>query len=321
MTNAPKIPFPRTELSTFPLVLGTNTFSWTADRDATFRILDEFWQNGGNFIDTADSYPHWAPGRSGGETETLIGQWIESRGRNKLMVATKSSNLEGVRGRSRTATTRAVEGSLQRLHLDHLDVFYYHYDDLEVPIAEQVEIAQDLIADGKIRYLALSNYAPDRMAEFFRLSLNTPAQPVALQPHYNLLHRYEFETSVLPMAQVYKAATFPYFTLAAGVLTGKYTSLHDLEGVARESMARKYMTTATLPVIRALKDIAARRDVAPASIALAWVRAQGATAPIASVSAPEQLPALLESTVVDLNAQEVYDLNKVSEPFAQPEQD
>lgn len=316
MSISSRIAIPGTDLSVYPLVLGANTFGWTADRDDAFQIMDEYWQHGGNFIDTADNYSHWAPGNSGGESETLIGEWVAHRGKRNVIVATKSGGLDDVKGRSREATVSAVEGSLQRLGTETIDLFYYHHDDESVSIDEQVDIAVDLVREGKIRYLGLSNYSPNRMREFFQKSRGTSAHPVAVQPHYNLLHRREAEREYLPIAHAHEAAVFPYFALAAGVLTGKYSKRSDLEGKAREGMASAYLAPGAQPVVQAVREVAQNRGLEPATIALSWIRAQGAEAPIASVSRPEQLPALIASVGYDLNPRELAFLNKASETFA-----
>ncbi|PFG28878.1 predicted oxidoreductase [Corynebacterium renale] len=316
MTISSRVSIPNTDLSVYPLVLGANTFGWTSPRDECFQVMDEYWQHGGNFIDTADSYSHWAPGNKGGESEQLIGEWIAHRGKRNVIVATKSGGLEGVKGRSRKATTEAVEGSLKRLQMESIDLFYYHHDDESVSIDEQVSIAIDLINEGKIRYLGLSNYSPERMREFFQKSRGTKAQPVAIQPHYNLLHRRDAERDYMPIAHAHEAAVFPYFALAAGVLTGKYSKRSDLEGKAREGMAAQYLEPGAQPVIQAVREVAQNRGLEPATVALCWIRAQGAEAPIASVSRPEQLPALIASVGYDLNPRELAFLNEASNTFA-----
>lgn len=310
---------PRTEFEIFPLNLGANPFGWTSDRDESFRILDAFVEAGGNFLDTADLYSVWAEGNSGGESEEIIGQWLASRGRDvrdRVIVATKSGGLPPVEGRSREATYRAVENSLQRLGLETIDIFYYHYDDESVDIAEQVKVAESLIADGKIRHLALSNYSPERLREFLDAAKDGPAMPVAIQPQYNLIHRKDYESGIAPLAKEFDLAVFPYFALASGVLTGKYRSREDLEGRARQGFAEDLLTDDALKVIEELVKVAEEHGTTPTTVALAWLLAKGVTAPIASVSTPDQLPDLLAATELRLDNATVARLDEVSAPFA-----
>ncbi|ALC04616.1 oxidoreductase [Corynebacterium deserti GIMN1.010] len=305
-----------TEFDVFPLNLGGNTFGWTSDREATFAVLDAFVEAGGNFVDTADSYSAWAPGNEGGESEREIGAWIKKNGADKLIIATKSGALEAVAGRSREATFQAVEGSLERLGVESIDIFYYHYDDEAVSIDEQVAIANDLIAEGKIKHLALSNYTPQRLAEFFEKSEGTPAQPVALQPHYNLLARKDYENDIQPLVDQYSVAVFPYFSLAAGLLTGKYTSKEDIAGKARAGQLEGYATDEAFAVVSELVAVAKELNAAPTTVALAWLLAHGVTAPIASVSKVEQLADLLAVKDLTLSEEHVARLDKASQSFA-----
>lgn len=305
-----------TEFDVFPLNLGGNTFGWTSHGEDTFAVLDAFVAGGGNFVDTADLYSTWAEGNEGGESERELGAWIKKNGADKLIIATKSGALKGVEGRSREATFKAVEGSLERLGVDAIDIFYYHYDDEAVSIDEQVAIAQDLISEGKIKHLALSNYAPDRLEEFFEKSAGTPAQPVALQPHYNLLARKEYEETVRPLVEKHGVAVFPYFALAAGLLTGKYESKEDIAGKARAGQLDGYATDEAFAVVSEVRAIAKEAGVAPTTVALAWLIAHGVTAPVASVSKVEQLEDLLAVKDLKLSAEQVARLDKVSEPFA-----
>ncbi|AGF72289.1 aldo/keto reductase [Corynebacterium halotolerans] len=307
---------PRTDFDVFPLNLGTNPFGWTADRDESFAILDAFVEAGGNFVDSADIYSMWAEGNSGGESEEIIGQWLASRGADKLIVATKSGGHPSSEGRSREATYRAVDDSLRRLGLETIDIFYYHYDDENIPLAEQAATAESLIRDGRIRHLALSNYRPERMREFFEITQGSAAFPVAVQPQYNLLHRTDYEDSYRPLAEEFQAASFPYFALASGVLTGKYRSKADLEGRARQGFAEDLVTDDALRVVDALVEVAESADSAPTTVALAWLLTKGVTAPIASVSTPDQLPELMAAPELRLDDAAVARLDEASAPFA-----
>ncbi|STC70272.1 aldo/keto reductase [Corynebacterium pilosum] len=305
-----------TDIDIYPLNLGGNPFGWTADKDATFAILDGFTERGGNFVDTADSYSNWAEGNAGGESEELIGQWLASRKPQNFHVATKSGGLDGVNGRSRRATTDAVEGSLRRLGIETIDLFYYHWDDEEVAIDEQVAIANDLIEAGKIRYLGLSNYTPERMRAFFKASEGTSAQPVAMQNQYSLLHRKEFEEGYQPIATEFGASVFPYFALASGMLTGKYRSADDLSGAARAGMAEGYASDEAFALIDTLVARADEAGAEPATVALAWLLAKGVTAPVASVSRVDQLDSLMAAGELTLSEETVEALDAASTPFA-----
>jgi len=230
-------------LDVFPIALGANTFGWTADRDVAFEILDAFTAGGGSLVDTADVYSAWAPGNSGGESETIIGEWIAARGgRDRLVVATKVSNHPEYRGLSAENIAAACEQSLRRLQTDHIDLYFAHFDDPETPLEETIRAFAGLVERGLVRYVGLSNYTPARISEWIetagRLGV---AQPIALQPHYNLLNRQPFESEVQPLAAEHGLGVLPYFGLAAGFLTGKYRSAQDAEGVARGSMIASYL--------------------------------------------------------------------------------
>lgn len=312
----PTLAIPRTDLQVFPLNLGANPFGWTADRDATFAILDAFLAAGGNFIDTADMYSVWVAGHSGGESETLIGQWLRARdARGRVIIATKGGALAPNRGLGRSAVLAAVDASRERLGVDTIDLYYYHHDDEQISITEQVATANELITSGRIRHLALSNHSPERTREFLLAARGTPAQPVALQPQYNLLHRGDVEEGYGPLAEEYGLALLPYFSLASGMLTGKYRSPEDLSGVAREGFLGGYEDAAAFRVVDTLVEIARAHGVEPATVALAWLLAKGVSAPIASVSTPEQLPALMAAPELELSTAEITALDEVSAVF------
>lgn len=307
---------PRTDFEIYPLNLGGNPFGWTSDRETTFAVLDAFVEAGGNFIDTADLYSVWVEGHSGGESEALIGEWLRERDAyGKVIIATKGGGLDPHAGLARDTVFAAVDASLERLGVDQIDLYYFHYDDENVAIADQVATANELIEAGKINHLALSNHSPERTREFFEAARGTAALPVALQPQYNLLHRADVESGYGPIAREYDAAILPYFALASGMLTGKYRSREDLKGATREGMAEGYAGEEAFQVIEELVTIAADRDVEPTTVALAWLLAKGVTAPIASVSRPEQLPALFAAPQLSLSDDEISTLDAVSAPF------
>lgn len=210
----------------------------------------------------------------------------------------------------------ALDASLQRLRTDYIDVFYSHHDDENVSIADQAATYDSLVKAGKVRHIALSNYTPERMREWFEYATaNNLTVPAAMQTQYNLLHRREFEESYLPLAREYGAATFPYFALASGFLTGKYRSPEDLEGRNRAGFMAGYATAEGFAVVDKLVDVAAARGVEPATVALAWQLAKGVTAPIASASTPEQLPALVATATLQLSDDEVTSLDDASSSF------
>lgn len=308
---------PRTDFEIYPLNLGGNPFGWTSDRETTFAVLDAFVEAGGNFIDTADLYSVWAEGHTGGESEALIGQWLRERDAyDRVIIATKGGGLEPHAGLARDTVFAAVDASLARLGVEKIDLYYYHYDDEGVSVADQVATANELIEAGKISHLALSNHSPERTREFFEAARGTAALPVALQPQYNLLHRADVESGYGPITREHDVAVLPYFALASGMLTGKYRSREDLKGATREGMAEGYASEAAFQVVEELLNIATERDVEPTTVALAWLLAKGVTAPIASVSRPEQLTALLAAPKLSLSDAEVSALDAVSAPFA-----
>lgn len=303
------------DLSVFPLALGGNVFGWTADRDASFAILDAFVEGGGNFVDTADSYSAWAPGHSGGESETIIGEWLAARSRPEVVVATKVSQHPDFRGLSTANVRAAAEASLKRLGVDAIDLYYAHFDDEETPLDETVGAFGQLVSDGLVRHVAVSNYSAERIQEWLRIADETGvARPVAIQPHYNLVHRNDVEESIAPLAQRENLGLVPYFALAKGFLTGKYRSTdaagHDSP---RAEGAAVYATPQGLHIIDTLERIGDAHGASIAATALAWLRAQPTVvAPIASASRLEQVPALLEGGRLELTADEVAELTRVS---------
>jgi aryl-alcohol dehydrogenase-like predicted oxidoreductase len=302
-------------LDIFPLALGGNTFGWTSDEKASFEILDAFTAGEGNFIDTADSYSAFADGNSGGESETIIGKWTAARGnRDDVVIATKVSQHPEFKGLAPKNIAAAAEASLKRLQSDHIDVYYAHYDDENTPLVESLAAFDQLVKDGKVRYVAISNYSADRIREWVSLADEHDfAKPIALQPHYNLVTRREYETELAPLATDNNLGVFPYFSLAAGFLTGKYRTREDLEGQAREQLATGYFSEKGLDVVTALDEIADAHDAEISTVALAWLLAQPTvTAPIASASKISQLPALLDAPRLSLASDEIARLTEVS---------
>ena len=319
-TSAPdpaRVQVGASDLEVFPLNLGGNTFGWTADKATSFEILDAYREAGGIFVDTADVYSRWGEGLSGGESEQVIGAWLAERGcADEVVVATKVGKLPPNDTVTAAAVTAGCEDSLRRLGLETIPLYYLHADDPQVPVEDQVEAMAGLVEAGKIRHVGLSNYPADRMREFFRVSRGTPAFPVAVQPHYNLLHRAEYETQLRPVVEQYRPGVFPYFALASGVLTGKYRSAADVAGTARSRFTEGTVTPEALRVVARLEQVAAMHDVEVPTVALAWLRAKGATAPIASVSGTGQLDALVAVAGLQLSPAEVTSLDAVSDPYA-----
>lgn len=303
-------------LDILPLSLGGNVFGWTADREESFAILDAFVAGGGDFIDTADSYSAWVPGNTGGDSERIIGEWLASRRPGGVVIATKVSQHPDFKGLSAGNVRAAAEASLARLGVDAIDLYYAHRDDESVPLEETVGAFGRLVADGLVKYTAVSNYSADRIREWVRIADELDvARPVAIQPHYNLVHRNEIEQAIVPVAEEFGLGLVPYYALASGFLTGKYRST-DAAGQAspRAGGAAKYATEQGLAIIDALEGIGKAHDVSITATALAWLRSQPTVvAPIASASRVEHVADLLDGARVDLTADEVQELTRVSE--------
>ena len=302
-----------------PLALGGNTFGWTSNQDDTFAVLDAFIEAGGAHVDTADSYSHWAPGNSGGESETLLGNYLAARAnRDKIFLATKVGGWEQAPGLSEENVNAAVNNSLERLQTDHIDLYYAHYDD-ETQSAQQLARTFDrLVQDGKIRHIAMSNLSPQRQIAWITAAQEEGLTvPSAIQPHYSLAHRSDVEgaNGYGAVAQQHQLAVFPYFSLAAGLLTGKYRKLEDFEGVDRAGQLSKYANDDGLNLVETLVKVANEVGAEPATVSLAWLLAKGVTAPIASARVVDQLDALIAAPKVRLSDEHVAQLDKASEPF------
>jgi aryl-alcohol dehydrogenase-like predicted oxidoreductase len=300
---------PGTDLNVFPLNLGGNVFGFTADKTASFAVLDAYAEAGGDFIDTADMY-------GAGKSETIIGEWMAARGnRGDIVLATKVGAHPDFKALTATAIKGAVEASLKRLHTDVIDLYWAHFDDLDTPVEETVAAFDDLVKQGKIRYPGASNLSGERITESLAVADREGlTRYVALQPHYNLMEREGFETEYAPIAARENLGVFPYFALARGFLTGKYRgNPDDGEGSPRAGKASAYFTDRGKRVLAALDEISAAHNVPVASVGLAWLRVQPTVvAPIASASKVEQLPALLQSATLDLAEDEVAKLTEAS---------
>ncbi|MES2645150.1 MAG: aldo/keto reductase [Myxococcota bacterium] len=307
------------DLEIFPLALGGNPFGWTADTPAAEAILDGFVAGGGNFVDTADAYSAWAPGNQGGESETILGAWMKARGnRGRMVIATKVGAHPKFKGLAAATILAAADASLKRLQTDRIDLYYAHFDDPGTPLLETLGAFDQLVRAGKVRHVGISNYTPDRIAAWLRIArAHGFALPVALQPHYNLVHRGLFERDLAPLAAENHLAVFPYYSLASGFLTGKYRSAEDARGAARGSAVAKYLTNEGFGVIDALAAVAQAHGASITTVALAWLLAKPAiTAPLASVSRPSQLSDLLAAARLRLTPDEVTRLDEASASFA-----
>jgi aryl-alcohol dehydrogenase-like predicted oxidoreductase len=290
------VTLPNTDLAIAPLCLGGNVFGWTADADQSFDVLDAFVAAGGNFIDTADAYSAWKPGNVGGESEQIIGDWLTRRGRrDDVVIGTKVGKLKGHDGLTARNIRTQCEASLRRLQTDYIDIYYAHADDPTTPLEETMAAFDALVSEGKVRYVAASNYSAPRLLESLRVSRDNNLAPfIALQPYYNLLVRTEFETELLPVCQQYNLATFPYYSLERGFLTGKYRKGEASTSVRSERGALTYANDRGWQALAALDEIAAAHRTTVAAVALAWLAAQPTVAaPIASARTPEQLNHLL----------------------------
>jgi aryl-alcohol dehydrogenase-like predicted oxidoreductase len=304
-----------TELTVFPLCLGGNVFGWTADEPQSFAVLDAYVAAGGNFIDTADGYSSWAPGNRGGESEAIIGNWLVARGnRDDLVIATKVGKGPGAEGLAPATIRRAAEASLARLRTDRIDLYYAHMDDTATPLADTLAAFGELIAEGKVRHIAASNYEAPRLVEALELARSgeLPAY-VAIQPNYNLVHREGYEGALAELCLREGVACVPYFALASGFLTGKYRVGGPDTGSPRAGTARGHLGERGLAVLAALDEIAADRATTVAAVALAWLAAQPTvTAPIASARTPEQLADLLPVAGLALSDAELQRLSAAS---------
>ncbi|MDR2216621.1 MAG: aldo/keto reductase [Nevskiaceae bacterium] len=313
------IKFPNTDLQIFPLGLGGNTFGMTSSEAASQVVLDAFVARGGNFIDTADSYSAWVPGNKGGESETILGNWMQQRGnRSSVIIATKVAAHPQFMGLSPGNIARAADASLARLQTDYIDLYYAHHEDANVPI-EQIAVAFDaLVKAGKVRHVAVSNLPPERITAWMEFAGKEGlARPVALQPEYSLVARESYERINGPLAAKHGLAVFPYFALASGFLSGKYRTQADIDGAARGSLAGRYLNADGLRIIQALERIASSRDAAMSTVALAWVAAKPTvTAPLASATSVAQLEQLMAIAEFKLAPEEVAALDAASAAFA-----
>jgi aryl-alcohol dehydrogenase-like predicted oxidoreductase len=307
----------RTDLDVYEICLGGNVFGWTADRDDSFAVLDAYLDAGGNFIDSADGYSSFVPGHVGGESESMLGEWLAARpgARDRIVLATKVGKHPEFKGLAADNIRAAADASLSRLGTDRIDLYYAHQDDPEVPLTETLGAFAELIEMGKVRHVAASNYSAPRLAEALRVA-DAEGLPryVALQPHYSLVERGEFEGPLQDLCRDEELAVFPYWGLARGFLTGKYRPGGEDVDSPRAGAASQYLEDERGPaVLEALDQVAAAHSAAVAAVALAWLRAQPAVlAPIASARNTGQLGPLIAAAGLELSPAELELLETAS---------
>jgi aryl-alcohol dehydrogenase-like predicted oxidoreductase len=279
-----------------PIILGGNVFGWTVSRDAAFTLLDAYLDRGGRAIDTADSYPAWVPGNRGGESEEIIGAWLASRkNRDRTIIATKVAKWPAQRGLSASNIHAAIDGSLRRLQTDHVDIYYAHEDDPNVPQAEYLEAFDALVKAGKVRTLGASNFPPARLASALQLSRSHGLAAFELsQDHWNLVER-GVERELVPLLEREHVVETPFWSLASGFLTGKYRPGVAVDSARARSASRYLADPANVQLLAELDAIAQAHRASVAAVALAWLRAQPCVgAPIASARTVDQLDPLFE---------------------------
>jgi aryl-alcohol dehydrogenase-like predicted oxidoreductase len=295
-----------------PLVLGGNVFGWTADRASSYAVLDELIGAGLNAVDTADVYSRWAPGHSGGESETVLGDWMKERGnRDKVCLITKvGSEMPAGKGLKAAYIQSACEASLKRLQTDRIDLYFSHFPDQDTPIEETLEAHQRLIEQGKVRAVGASNYDAPGLAAALKAAGNGRARYTVLQPHYNMLVCDQYEGALEDLCVREGLGVIPYFALASGFLTGKYRSEADLKKSPRGGRMKANFNQRGLAILAALDKVAAAHKATPAQVALAWLMARpSVTAPIASATSAAQMKELLPSAELKLTPDELEALN------------
>jgi len=300
-----------------PLALGGNVFGWTIDEPASFKILDAFVAAGFHLVDTADIYAKWVPGNKGGESETIIGNWLRKSGkRSEVLLATKVGMEMGPpkKGLSAAYISRAVEDSLKRLQTDYIDLYQAHKDDPDTALEETLQAFGKLMKAGKVRAIGASNYSGQRLAQALEVSRknNYPAYQT-MQPEYNLYDRAQYEKDLEPLCVANGLGVISYFSLASGFLTGKYRSEEDLSKSQRGGRVKKYLNERGFRILKALDEVARKYNSTAAKVALAWVIARPSiTAPIASATNLEQLKDLIEATKLQLDQASIEILNRAS---------
>lgn len=304
-----------TDLHIYPIVFGGNVFGWTINEKQSFEILDHFAEAGFNAIDTADVYSRWAPENKGGESEAIIGKWMkEKKNRQQIILGTKvgSDMGDGKKGLKKAYILKAVEDSLKRLQTDYIDLYQTHFDEETTPVLETLEAYDQLIKDGKVRWIGASNMTPQRLTESLATSLerNLPAYQT-LQPHYNLYAREGYETNFESVCRQHKLGVITYYALESGFLSGKYRKTADMVKSARGGKMENYFNDRGMKILAALDQVAAQYQTTPATVALAWLIGRpSVTAPIVSATNLTQLGSIIEAPGLNLNreAMETLDL-------------
>jgi len=306
------ITIPETDLVVHELCLGTNVFGWSADERQSHAVLDAYRAHGGNFLDTADVYSSWIEGNVGGESETIIGNWMKKNGnRNEIVIATKVAKHPSRPGLSPANIIAACDDSLQRLQTDHIDIYYAHHDDKEVPLEETLGAFAQLIAEGKVRYIAASQYTGVRLQQALDISAkhNLPSY-IALQDQYNLVAREPFESEQQPVLAANGISAIPFYGLARGFLSGKYRDGKVVESVRAEGV-KEFATPKGYRILSAMDEIAAAHKSSLSAVSLAWLRSNPhLSTPIASARTIEQLEEIVQ--IIELTPDEVAALNAVS---------
>lgn len=314
-----KIKIGQTNLEVAPFNLGGNVFGWTLDEQKSFEILDAFVEAGFNFIDTADMYSYWVDGGPGGQSETIIGNWMKARGnREQMIIATKAGGPTGVKDEidaSRKHLMESVDKSLERLQTDYIDLYYLHYDDEKTPVSETLEAFAEMVKSGKVKHIAVSNISPARLKESLEYSIqNKLPKYEVFQPLYNLVERKTYETDYAPIVAEYGLTVFPYSALASGFLSGKYRSEADFNKSPRGQGASNYLNEKGIGVLNALDQIAEKHNTVPATVALSWLSAQpNIGGPIASATSTQQLQQILSAATLNLEESDLKLLNDASQ--------
>lgn len=305
------------DLFVYPITFGGNVFGWTIDQQKSFEVLDGFTNAGFNFIDTADSYSHWAPGNKGGESETIIGNWMaERKNRQQVIIATKVGSIPGTDKKSlaKNYILKCVDESLQRLKTDYIDLYQSHYDDPETPIEDTLEIYDQLIRAGKIRWIGASNFSAERLTAALETAqrLSLPKYQT-FQPEYNLYKREGYEKELEQVVVDNQLGVLNYYALASGFLSGKYRSEADLNKSQRGGGIKNYLNPRGFKILQALDQVSEQYNANPASIALAWLIARlSVTAPIASVTNLTQLEDLVKAANIRLDNEDLAILDEAS---------
>ena len=309
----------KSDISIVPFVFGGNVFGWTIDEKTSFDVLDAFVDLGLDCIDTADVYSRWVPGNKGGESETIIGNWLKKTGkRNHVVIATKAGSSmnpnDSKKNLSKKYIIQAAEDSLKRLQTDHIDLYQSHYDDLDTPVQETLEAYYQLVKEGKVRAIGASNFLADRLSESLKSSSDhgLPAY-VTLQPEYNLYDREGYEKELEPVCEENGLGVITYYSLASGFLSGKYRSEADLHKSKRGQGIKKYLNERGERILKALDEVAHNYTTTPAAVALAWVIARpSVTAPIASATSISQLQELAKAVALNLPQNVIDELTEAS---------